>query len=274
MLEIGTGTGWTAALLCELAGQENVTSVEIDPDLAQQAARSLKDAGYTPRVVTGDGAAGWLDGAPYDRVHVTCAVRAIPRAWLRQVRPGGIIACPYNPGFGYGHVLRLNVLGDGTAVGRFAGSADYMMLRSQRPAHGRARHWVGAGGPIRVSATTLDPRLLERAPGAADLTIAALVPGVVSRMYEADDGTGECTYWVLDAIGPGGPWASVDYEPGRNRYEVQQAGDRNLWDEAEAAYSRWLKAGQPGITRFGITVTLDGEQVWLDTPRNVIGAKF
>lgn len=274
VLEIGTGTGWTAALLCELAAQDNVTSVEIDPELAQQAVRSLKGSGYAPRVVTGDGAAGLPDGAPYDRVHVTCAVRDIPRAWLSQARPGGIIACPYAPGFGHGHILQLRVTHEGTAVGRFGGPADYMMLRSQRPPQGRARTWVSAGGPIRVSATNLDPRMLERAPAGADLMIATLVPGVITRMCEAGDGSGECTYWVLDADGPGGPWASVDYEPGNATYEVQQAGDRKLWDEAEAAYLRWLQAGQPDISRFGLAVKPDGQQLWLDQPRNIIGWKF
>lgn len=230
-------------------------SVEIDPELAGQAARALKEAGFAAQVVTGDGAAGWLTGGiPYDRLHATCAVRDIPHAWTVQVRPGGTIACPYAPGFGYGHILRLHVLPGGAAVGRFAGSADYMMLRSQRPAPGPVRRWVDAGGSIRESATMLDPRLLERAPAAADLMIAALVPGVVTRMYEADDDSGECTYWLLDAAGPGGPWASVDYQPGSS-FEVQQAGDRNLWDEAEAAYFRWLGAGHPGISRFGLSMT-------------------
>lgn len=271
VLEIGTGTGWTAALLCELSGgASNVTTVEIDPQLAQHAASSLKDAGYAPEVITGDGAAGWPEGAPYDRVHATCAVRDIPRAWISQVRPGGIVVCPYSPGFGYGHVLRLHVLPDGTATGRFAGSADYMMLRSQRPAGGDADRWAEAGQPAAESVTQLDPRLLERAPVAADLWIAALVTGVETRMYEAGDGSGECTFWVLDAAGPGRSWASADYEPGAAVYQVQQAGDRKLWDEAEAAYFGWLKAGQPDIRRFGLTVTPAGQQLWLDDPGNVI----
>lgn len=270
VLEIGTGTGWTAALLCELVGQDNVTSVEIDGELAQQAIRSLKYAGYAPRVVTGDGAAGWLKDAPYDRVHVTCAVRDIPHAWLAQTRPGGVIACPYAQGFGYGHILRLHVLPNGSATGRFAGSADYMMLRSQRPVSGHVRRWAEGGGTITGSATSLDPRLLERAPAAADLMIGALTPGVVTRMYEAGDGSGECTFWLLDAAGPGGPWASVDYEPGKNTYEVQQAGDRKLWDETEAAYFRWLQAGQPDISRFGLTISPERQQLWLDEPWNTI----
>lgn len=74
--------------------------------------------------------------------------------------------------------------------------------------------------------------------------------------------------WVLDRESHEGPWASVDYEPGQADYEVQQAGDRSLWDETEAAYLQWLKWGRPDITRFGITVTPDEQTIWLDTLAN------
>lgn len=271
VLEIGTGTGWTAALLSELSGDSaNVTTVEVDPQLAARATRCLKEAGYAPEVIKGDGAAGWPDGALYDRVHATCAVREVPRAWTAQVRPGGTVVCPFTPGFGYGHILRLRVLPEGRAVGRFAGSADYMMLRAQRPAAGSADRWAEAAHPAAESVTRLDPRLLEWAPDPAELMIAALVPGVVSRMYEADDSSGEATFWLLDAAGPGGSWASADYDPGGGVYPVQQAGDRRLWDEAEAAYYAWLEAGQPDLSRFGLTITPGGHFLWLDHPGNPI----
>ncbi|WP_285498496.1 methyltransferase domain-containing protein, partial [Actinomadura sp. NBRC 104425] len=136
MLEIGTGSGWTAALLSERVGAQNVTTVEVDPMLGMQAAERLKAAGCDCRVVIADGAEGWPAAAPYDRVHATCAVPQIPRAWIEQTRPGGVIVAPYSPGFGCGALVRLDVLPDGTAMGRFAGSADFMVLRSQRPAGG------------------------------------------------------------------------------------------------------------------------------------------
>lgn len=178
--------------------------------------------------------------------------------------------CPYSPGFGYGHILRLDVAADGTATGRFAGSADYMMLRAQRPGAGDADRWAAAVGPAAESVTRVDPHLLEHAPAGADLMIATLVPGVVTRMYEADDGSGECTYWVLDAAGPGGSWASVDYAPGPTFYQVQQAGPRQLWDEAERAWLRWPELGSPGHDRFGLTVAPGSQQLWLDHPGNVL----
>ncbi|MGH8968271.1 MAG: methyltransferase domain-containing protein, partial [Actinomycetes bacterium] len=131
VLEIGTGTGWTAALLTHLTDAEGVTTVEIDPEVASQAAANLKATGRAPRLIVGDGAPGWPDGAPYDRVHATCAVTRVPFAWVEQARPGGVIVVPWQPSIGSGWKARLVV--DGTqAVGRFHGTAGYMMLREQR----------------------------------------------------------------------------------------------------------------------------------------------
>ena len=53
-------------------------------------------------LVTADGAAGYADAMPYDRVHATCAVAAIPYAWVEQVRPGGMIVTPWQPTITYG----------------------------------------------------------------------------------------------------------------------------------------------------------------------------
>src|SRR5690606_12311496 len=77
VLDVGTGTGWTAALLSRLVGSANVTSVEVDPAVSARAAANLERAGVAPRLIVGDGAHGWALGAPYDRVHATCAVARV-----------------------------------------------------------------------------------------------------------------------------------------------------------------------------------------------------
>src|SRR5690606_39677556 len=58
ILEIGTGSGWNAALLCELAGEEDTATIEIDPDLHTRARAALASAGYAPETVFGDGLKG------------------------------------------------------------------------------------------------------------------------------------------------------------------------------------------------------------------------
>ncbi|MGH3590179.1 MAG: methyltransferase domain-containing protein, partial [Pseudonocardiaceae bacterium] len=78
VLEIGTGTGYNAALLAHRLGAEQVTSVEIDPDIATHAREGLSDTGFgAVTVITGDGTHGYPPGGPFDRVIATATVNQI-----------------------------------------------------------------------------------------------------------------------------------------------------------------------------------------------------
>jgi protein-L-isoaspartate(D-aspartate) O-methyltransferase len=93
VLEVGTGLGYQAAVLAELANR--VWSVEIVAELAAEGERRLAASGYegvTCRL--GDGAQGWPEEAPFDRIIVTAAPELIPTALLRQLRPGGRMIIP------------------------------------------------------------------------------------------------------------------------------------------------------------------------------------
>lgn len=96
VLEIGAGTGYNAALLQYLVGAEGtVVTVDLDPEVARQAAVHLTEAGYLGvTVVAGDGAAGHPSGAPYDRVIATVGVSDLAPAWLDQLAAGGRIVVP------------------------------------------------------------------------------------------------------------------------------------------------------------------------------------
>ena len=93
VLEIGTGSGYQAAVLAEIAGQ--VYSVEIVPELADRARQALAQAGYKRvNVRTGNGYLGWPESAPYDRIIVTAAPPEIPKALVDQLAIGGIMVVP------------------------------------------------------------------------------------------------------------------------------------------------------------------------------------
>jgi protein-L-isoaspartate(D-aspartate) O-methyltransferase len=94
-LEIGSG-GYNAALMAELAGEAGeVTTVDIDPDVAGRARRCLAEAGYARvNVVLGDAEDGVEEYAPYDRIIVTAGAWDIPPAWVDQLAPGGRIVVP------------------------------------------------------------------------------------------------------------------------------------------------------------------------------------
>lgn len=93
ILEIGTGSGYQAAVLAELGAQ--VFSVEIIPELAKHARAVLRAEGYARVMVkTGDGYKGWPEHAPFDAVIVTCAPDKIPKELVRQLKDGGRMVLP------------------------------------------------------------------------------------------------------------------------------------------------------------------------------------
>lgn len=96
VLEIGTGTGYNAALIqAAMGGGGRVTSVEVDGDLAENARANLQRArAGAVSVVTGDGAQGYGPRAAYDRIIATAGLWDVPRAWLRQLRPSGRLVAP------------------------------------------------------------------------------------------------------------------------------------------------------------------------------------
>ncbi len=88
VLEIGTGSGYQAAILAELGAE--VTSVERHAELSRQAAGQLADIGYdTVRLVVGDGTQGWAAGAPYSAILVTAGGPSVPQPLLEQLDPNG-----------------------------------------------------------------------------------------------------------------------------------------------------------------------------------------
>lgn len=96
VLEIGTGSGYQAAVLAPLVRE--IYSVEIVKPLAEQAARTLHALGLENiHTRLGDGSLGWPEAAPFDAIIVTCAPDAIPEALVRQLREGGRMMIPAGP---------------------------------------------------------------------------------------------------------------------------------------------------------------------------------
>lgn len=96
VLEIGTGSGYQAAVLAELGIE--VYSVEIVPELAASAARTLHTLGYTGvHVRNADGYLGWPEHAPYHAIIVTAAASALPPPLIEQLRAGGRLVIPIGP---------------------------------------------------------------------------------------------------------------------------------------------------------------------------------
>lgn len=92
ILEIGTGSGYQAAVLCHLGAV--VFSMERIPSLAKGAGYTLSSLGYKVEISVGDGTLGWPENAPYDKIIVTAAAPVISPCWLNQMKAGGRLILP------------------------------------------------------------------------------------------------------------------------------------------------------------------------------------
>ncbi len=106
ILEIGTGSGYQAAILSRLARE--VVSIERYRTLADTARERLTTLGYTNvTILTGDGFAGAPERAPFDRIIVTAAAEDVPEALVDQLAEGGIMVLPLGPRHGTQHIVKL-----------------------------------------------------------------------------------------------------------------------------------------------------------------------
>lgn len=254
VLEIGTGTGYNAALLSHRLADHRVISIDVDPAVTGQARERLTAYGFQPTIIDGDGERGWPTAAPYDRVVATCSVPVVPRAWIDQTRDGGCIVTSLWRDLGGGPMVRLAV-NAGVAEGFFLPeTGGFMPVRSVARATPALATAVRQDGQIR--AATIDSGAL-RDPHAG-MWLALLVPDATWLGFTPTDDTEQL--WLF---APDGSWSMLQDDTMR----VEQYGPRNLWDEIEAAHQRWRDAGSPDRERIGLTVTEDGtHRFWIDTP--------
>ncbi len=117
VLEVGTGSGYQAAVLAELAGK--VCSIEVIPELAAGAARALAGQGYDAiELRVGDGGVGWPERAPFDAIIVTAAAPDVPSALLEQLRSVGRMVIPVGPRHGDQELLLITKDAAGTVIRR------------------------------------------------------------------------------------------------------------------------------------------------------------
>jgi protein-L-isoaspartate(D-aspartate) O-methyltransferase len=117
VFELGTGSGYQAAVASRLCA--HVFSVEIQPPLAERAARLLRELGYdNVSVRSGDGFRGWPEQAPFEAMLITAAVSEIPDELLKQLKPGGRAVLPVGPAFGIQDLVLVQKGADGKTITR------------------------------------------------------------------------------------------------------------------------------------------------------------
>jgi len=134
VLEIGTGTGYNAALLAHAVGETGqVTTVDLDEDTAATARQRLGELGFDRvEVICADGNAGYLPNAPYDRVILTVGATDIEPAWYEQLTPDGRLVVPLAL---FGQVMRVVAFErrDGHLESVSTALCTFMMLRGNVP---------------------------------------------------------------------------------------------------------------------------------------------
>jgi protein-L-isoaspartate(D-aspartate) O-methyltransferase len=262
VLEIGTGTGYNAALLAHRLGEHQVFSVDIDPDLLDGARRRLARIGLHPTLVTVDGAGGLPQHAPYDRIIATCSVPAVPWAWAEQLTPTGKILIDVKVAAHAGNLALLHRHPD-RLEGRFTPRwASFMTMRHPHdpapapmpPRHDRTRQWTTPTPPN----PWYDNRvvwLLAQFHG---------LPTDVRIGMELDPHTRHPTASLLTA--PDGSWAAVSLTGHHGHHTVIEGGPTALWDHVEHAHQVWLAHDRPDWPRLGLTLTPGHQHLWIDTP--------
>lgn len=257
ILEIGTGTGYAFALMCARLGEENITTIEVDPEVAARADAALETAGHSTWTLTGDGLLGHPRRAPYDRVIATCAVRRIPFTWIRQTKPGGIVLATVGGSWQYGTGLaKVTVAEDGTAEGRIIGRSSFMQARSQAE--------VPIGGDLSARTAYADS---ERETKVAPLLLEEWMPAFLAqlaapgaRFTRATSLEGNRLLHLFDPDRES--FASFTENDGT--WTVRQGGPEALWDTIEQALTAWQDAGRPDITAVRLRVTRESHIYWID----------
>ncbi|MFJ8281959.1 ATP-grasp peptide maturase system methyltransferase [Streptomyces griseoviridis] len=256
VLEIGTGTGYSTALLCHRLGSGNVTSIETDEGVARRAREALTESGRGPHLLVGDGRAGHPDGAPYDRLIATCGFRNIPPSWLEQVRPGGVILTTLRGWMRSLGLVKLITAGD-SASGWFSEDDPSFMIARQQEAPENLGMVPGPDdGTVRK--TTRGPEALTDSGPAFMAQLAA--PD--ARFFSLAVDGGPLSTFVLDSVTDSfAVLTATD-----SGCEVRQGGPRRLWDMIESAIATWEEHGTPSTAAFGVTVSREGQVVWLGNP--------
>lgn len=248
VLEIGAGTGYNAALLAELTGQDDlVWTVDVTPEFCDEARAHLAAAGQ-PRVhvICADGWQGWSDGAPYDRIIVTASAYDIAPAWAEQLANNGLLVLPWGLSHAPQRALTFRKAG-GCLVQQSSTRCFFMSLRGQQaeppalppfsPDHWE-QPWEGAPPP--------PDSHLEDLAFFLSLFVWPLTAGV---------------FWEGDGpeLGPtrlglvtGGSRVVAQIDP-HAKWNMTGQGDREIAQAVQTRTAQWVQAGRPTPEQIHLT---------------------
>jgi len=265
VLEIGTGTGYNAALLAWLVGNPHlVFSIEIAPELAQAAQRKLDEViGPGIIVYAGNGLHGYPPGAPYDRIIATGSCGTVPLPWLEQLRDGGLLVMNLRGRVNAGSMVRLEKIGDRpslAAQGKFLSVSSFMVLHD-----GDQNECASPGKllatyrnlPVQtsfsVSSQEFDPTFLW------DSHFGFLLDMVLPHACFAgmnDERTQTFIPCLIDEASKTMlAFRSTEQKDSRL---LDVRGDPGVWERLLETYRWWLESGRPSISDYTLKIDAEG----------------
>jgi protein-L-isoaspartate O-methyltransferase len=250
VLDVGTGSGYGAALLASRFGDDHVTSIDVDPYLTATAAERLGSFGAHPTILTAD-AADELPGS-YDRIVPMVSLPGVPASWLAALRPDGRLVFSLTGG---SVLITARKTADGGALGRVEFErASFMAARHgpdmslDRSIPDHALH--GHGEQV----TTSPYPVVDPAWGwELNAMLSVTNPGLAIRSC-TDDRTGIATTWMAHGDGS---WARATGS-GNDPAVVHQSGPRRLWDILDDYRRWWLTHGYLPLRGAGARIEPDG----------------
>lgn len=262
VLEVGTGTGYNAAILSEIVGDDGaVTSIEIDTNASASAASRL--AGRTNiHLAQADGRLGYAPNAPYDCIVVTGNATRVEHSWISQLAPAGRLVVHLESAMVAG-IFAATAAGGGIVSGRFL---DYPKIGfiwlhdSSGPSEARKGEPIGELGNRIASQGALPPAVAEMLLDDSSRDALAFM-----GLLTAPD-----RYQPYEIGRPDDWYRGVVIGRGRQRSELREeradgggkkialAGDESLLTELSEAYETWKKAGSPQHWKLQFTISAEG----------------
>jgi protein-L-isoaspartate O-methyltransferase len=255
VLLVGTGTGYTAAVLARLVYAGGITALEIDPAIDERAHGALAACGVEVLQRVEDGRLGYDPRADFDAIVSTCDVVRVPSAWIRQLKPSCHIATTMA-----GQIITLTKTSTAGVHGRFV-AAPRMTTTALRIPHEGSR-----AAALAELAQREDGYVVEMPPPGGSVehpTLAWLRELVYPEVTFLAEDNG---YVALDP--DSGSWARAI----RGSRQVAVGGPRTgLWRELLDLWASWEQAGRPTPDQYGMTASTFGvHELWLRDPQHTV----
>ncbi|MEU5525263.1 methyltransferase domain-containing protein [Streptomyces sp. NPDC047860] len=252
LLDVATGSGYSAALACQRLGDDLVTTLDVDPYLTEAAAQRLDRIGRHPTVVTADAGGEELPGV-FDRIVSMVSMPRIPASWLAALAPGGRLVTTLA---GTGLIVTADKTEDGGAAGRVEWDRGSFMTTRTSDDYPPALNDVFTTANHTEGEVSVSPFPVLDVVQAWEVwsMLSLTAPGIEHRNGMSDDGSRMA--WMLH---PDGSWARAHTARGEHTTTVYQGGPRRLYDILEQIRWRWLEQGRLPVYGAQVTITSEGE---------------